>query len=64
MQGTPREVFSQVDELKGYRLDVPQATLVAYELKKRGIDLPDGILSNEELVAALQEYKNRAAQKK
>jgi energy-coupling factor transport system ATP-binding protein len=63
MQGTPREVFSQVDELKGYRLDVPQATLVAYELKKRGIDLPDGILSNEELVAALQEYKNRDAQK-
>ena len=54
MQGTPREVFSHVEELKGYRLDVPQATLVAYELKKAGVDLPDGILSNEELVEALQ----------
>lgn len=53
MQGTPREVFSHVDELKSYRLDVPQATLVAYELKKAGVDLPDGILSNEELVEAL-----------
>ena len=54
MQGTPREVFSHVEELKSYRLDVPQATLVAHELKKAGLDLPDGILSNEELVDALQ----------
>ncbi len=53
MQGTPREVFSHVDELKGYRLDVPQATLVAYELQKAGLPLPDGILSNEELVQEL-----------
>ena len=53
MQGTPREVFSHVDELKSYRLDVPQATLVAYELKKAGVELPDGILTNEELVDAL-----------
>ncbi|MFR8547999.1 MAG: energy-coupling factor transporter ATPase [Lachnospiraceae bacterium] len=57
MQGTPREVFSRVEELKSYRLDVPQATLVAHELQKAGIDLPDGILSNEELVAALEEYR-------
>lgn len=59
MQGTPREVFSHVDELKNYRLDVPQATLVAHELKKAGIDLPDGILTNEELVQALDRYRDR-----
>ncbi len=57
MQGTPREVFSHVEELKRYRLDVPQATLVAHELQKAGIDLPDGILSNEELTAALEDYR-------
>ncbi len=53
MQGTPREIFSQVDTLKSYRLDVPQATLLAWELKKAGLDLPDGILTREELVEAL-----------
>lgn len=57
MQGTPREVFSHVEELKSYRLDVPQATLVAHELKKSGLALPDGILSNEELVEALEKLK-------
>ncbi len=57
MQGTPREIFSHVDELKAYRLDVPQATLVAHELKKAGLDLPDGILSNEELVEELQKLR-------
>lgn len=57
MQGTPREVFSHVEELKRYRLDVPQATLVAHELQKAGIDLPNGILSNEELTAALEDYR-------
>lgn len=57
MQGTPREVFSHVEELKSYRLDVPQATLVAHELQKAGIDLPNGILSNEELTAALKDYR-------
>ena len=57
MQGTPREVFSHVEELKSYRLDVPQATLVAHELKKAGLELPDGILSNEELVEALETLK-------
>ena len=57
MQGTPREIFSQVERLKELRLDVPQVTLLAYELKKSGIDLPDGILTTEELVQALmQEY--------
>ena len=53
MQGTPREVFSQVDELKKYRLDVPQVTLLADELRKRGLDIPKGILKKEELVNLL-----------
>ena len=53
MQGMPREIFSRVEELKEYRLDVPQVTLLAYELKQSGISLPDGILSTEELVEAL-----------
>lgn len=48
MQGTPKEIFSQVDKLKQYRLDVPQVTELAYELKKEGIPLPDGILTVEE----------------
>ncbi len=53
MEGTPREVFSRVDELKSYRLDVPQATLLADELRKRGLKIPEGILKKEELVNAL-----------
>lgn len=53
MQGTPKEIFSQVDLLKHYRLDVPQVTLLAHELKKSGVDIPDGILTTEELVSAL-----------
>ena len=53
MDGTPREIFSQVETLKKYRLDVPQATMLAHELKQRGVSLPDGILSKEELVEAL-----------
>ena len=53
MQGTPRAVFSQVDTLKSYRLDVPQITLLAYELKKAGLPVPDGILNRQELVEAL-----------
>ena len=53
MQGTPEEIFAQVDTLKKYRLDVPQVTLLAHELKKAGVDLPDCVLSKEELVKAL-----------
>ncbi len=53
MEGTPREIFSQVERLKSYRLDVPQVTLLAYELRKQGIPLPEGVLTNEELVEAL-----------
>ncbi len=58
MQGTPREVFSRVEELKSLRLDEPQATLLAWELKKRGFPLRDGILSNEELVEELWRLKS------
>jgi energy-coupling factor transport system ATP-binding protein len=54
MQGTPREIFSQVDKLKELRLGVPQVTLLAYELKKRGLNIPDGILSREEFVEAIK----------
>ncbi|MDO4326643.1 MAG: energy-coupling factor transporter ATPase [bacterium] len=50
MDGTPKEVFSRVEELKSYRLDVPQVTELAYELKKEGVNLPDGILTKEEFL--------------
>lgn len=53
MDGTPKQIFSKVDQLKKYRLDVPQVTELAYELKKEGIPLEDGILTIEELVNAL-----------
>ena len=53
MQGTPREIFSQVETLKKYRLDVPQVTLLAHELHKAGVDIPEGILTKEELVGAI-----------
>ena len=54
LQGTPREVFSHVEELKKLRLDVPQVTLLAHELKKQGLQLPDGILTTKEPVEALK----------
>ena len=57
MQGTPREIFSQVETLKKYRLDVPQVTLLAHELHKAGVDIPEGILTKEELVV---HYVDRA----
>lgn len=53
MDGTPREIFSRVKELKQYSLDVPQVTELADELKEAGMDLPDGILTTEELVQHL-----------
>ena len=53
MQGTPREIFSRVDELKKYSLDVPQVTLLAHELKEKGVPLSDGILTIDELVDEL-----------
>lgn len=53
MQGTPREIFSQVEQLKGYGLEVPHATELAYQLRKEGVTLRADILSNEELVEEL-----------
>ena len=53
MDGTPREIFSRVEELKEHRLDVPQITMLAHELRMSGLDIPEGILTREELVQAL-----------
>ncbi len=58
MQGSPREVFTHVEELKEHRLDVPQVTMLAYELKKKGLKLADGILTKEELVSELVRVRN------
>lgn len=58
MQGTPREVFSQVEHLKRLRLDVPQVTLLAYELQKSGLPLLDGILTADELRDGLKKLRN------
>ena len=54
MEGTPRQIFSQVDKLKELRLDVPQVTELAYELKKEGLPVKDGIIRNEELVEEIK----------
>lgn len=54
LQGTPKEIFSKVEQLKELRLDVPQVTLLAHELQKKGIALPDGILTIDELVEEIQ----------
>lgn len=59
MEGTPREIFSQVEKLKELRLDVPQVTLLAHELRKSGLDIPKGVLTCEELAAALGLPKNK-----
>ncbi len=56
MQGTPREIFTKVDQIKELRLDVPQVTLLAHELQKRGVSLPDGILSIQELTDEIVKY--------
>lgn len=61
MDGTPRELFSRVDELKSHRLDVPQATLVADELRKAGLSIPAGILTREELVDAIVNASRNAS---
>ena len=53
MDGTPKEIFSRVEELKQYRMEVPQVTELAWELQKKGIPLPDGILRKSELLDAL-----------
>ncbi len=53
MEGTPREIFSRVEELEEYKLEVPQITKLAYELKKQGLRLPDCVLTVKELADAL-----------
>ncbi len=53
MEGTPRQIFSQVERLQELRLDVPQVTLLAHELRRKGVGLPEGILTVEELADAL-----------
>ncbi len=58
MQGHPKEIFAQVETLKGYGLDVPQVTETAYLLRKEGIDLPGDILTIEEMVGALCQLKS------
>lgn len=57
MEGSPKEIFSQVDKLKELRLDVPKVTLLAYELKKAGLPLPDGILTTKELIEELNKLR-------
>ncbi len=59
MMGTPREIFSRVEQLQALRLDVPQVTLLAHALQEKGIALPDGILTPEELVTELGKLKER-----
>ena len=61
MQGTPRQIFSQVDKLKNYRLDVPQVTELAYELKKQGVPMPEVVLTVEEFTAAYTAAKAKFA---
>ena len=64
MEGSPKEIFSKVDELKSYRLDVPQVTILADELRKRGLDIPKGILRKEELVEAEERLTSENGEKK
>lgn len=59
MQGTPREVFAEVEQLKKYRLDVPQVTLLSYELRMAGLPLPDCVLTKEELIEELEKIRNQ-----
>lgn len=64
LQGTPKEVFSEVERLKELRLDVPQVTLLAHGLRKDGFPIPKGILTNKELVEALDQCVNKGLFKK
>lgn len=54
MEGSPREIFTHVEELEEYKLEVPKITLLAHELKKKGVDIPECILSDKELADALK----------
>jgi energy-coupling factor transporter ATPase len=57
MEGTPREIFSRVEDIKKYRLDVPQVTELAYELRKAGLAIPEGVLTVDELIEAIEVLK-------
>lgn len=57
MEGTPRQIFSRVEELKQLRLDVPQVTELAYELSRSGVPIRSGILTNQELIDELMKLK-------
>lgn len=59
LEGTPREVFVQVDLLKSYGLDVPPMTELAYRLRSQGLDIPADIMTTEEMVSALCQLKSR-----
>lgn len=61
LQGTPREVFSEVERLKALRLDVPQVTLLAHELAKEGFPMPKGVLTKQEFREALDRYRIEGA---
>ena len=64
MEGSPKEIFSKVDELKSYRLDVPQVTILADELRKLGLDIPKGSLRREGLVEAVERWTREEVDKK
>ncbi len=57
MQGSPREVFSQVERMQELHLDVPQVTLLGHLLRKKGLEIPEGILTREELSDVLKKLK-------
>ena len=63
MQGTPREIFSQVERLKELRLDVPQVTLLAHRLRQKGLALPAGILTIDELTEELEKLRKQGDRK-
>ena len=63
LEGTPREVFAQVDTIKAAGLDVPQVTELAYELRKEGLELPEGILTVQEFTEAVSELYRAKAEK-
>ena len=60
MEGTPKEIFAQVEQIKNHQLDVPQITMVAHELSKRGIQLPEGIIESDQLIEALKLWAEKS----
>ena len=57
MEGTPREIFPQVERMKEIGLDVPQVTELAYELRKEGINISEKILNVDEMVNEICQLK-------